>query len=711
MVKILISIMKIPIRLFRIINVDNLHRGLIYIDQRKFSLLLSHIRRLLTTDPVKSSEKSLYAVKAIPDKLNFQRHEKPLVSIIIPVFNHWETTRSCLISIFENLDATIPCEVIIADDCSNDETKNLISYASNIEVISNKTNLGFLKNCNNAARHAAGQYIMFLNNDTIAQPNWLKPLVDIMERDEKVGLVGSKLLYPDGRLQEAGGIIWQDGSGYNYGRHDSPNKPEYNYLKESDYVSGAAILIRKSLWDKIGGFDENYTPAYYEDTDLAFEVRRHGFKVMYQPLSSIVHHEGISHGKDITSKLKSYLISNQKKFFDKWQEILNTEHALGPDKMFNARDRSTRAKTLLFIDQCVPLYDHDAGSKSTFQYLQLMAEMGYNIKFMGNDFVEHKPYTSMLQQMGIEVFYGLWYRRNWKTWIARHGKNLDYIYLSRPYETRKFLKTVKKHSTAKLFYCGHDLHHLREERQNHIENKSSSLRLSRLKKMEFDIIRTVDISYFFSSFEVQELQVNLPNSSIQKIPLFLYENVNSQNEKSHDFSSRNGLLFVGGFNHPPNTDAVKWFISEIFPLIKSKIPSIELIVVGSNVPPDIRNLSGNGVVIAGRLSENELLEQYRTRRLVIAPLRYGAGVKGKIVEAMYYGIPVVTTSTGAEGIDNYNQALLIADEAQNFAEHVVNAYTNPAIWTNISNAAIATINQYFSKDIARKLLEKDMPPY
>ncbi len=709
MIKLFLLLFTDPARVFRLITVDNLRRLWFYMSTRRFSLIFDHLNRLGDTDPAKSFKQSLYSVKKIPGNLNLQRHEKPLVSIIIPVLNHWETTRSCLLSIIEN-SGNIPYEVIVADDGSSDETRNLISHASNIKIIANKTNLGFLMNCNNAARHATGRYLMFLNNDTIVQPDWLKPLVDLMEHDGRVGLAGSKLLYPDGRLQEAGGIIWQDGSGCNYGRFDLPEHPDYNYLKETDYVSGASILVRKSLWDEIGGFDEYFAPAYYEDTDLAFEIRRRGFKVMYQPLSSVVHLEGISHGRDITSGTKACQLANKEKFIGKWQKVLKEEHAGGPEKIFNARDRSMRKKTLLFIDHHVPFYDQDAGSKSTFQYLQLMSDMGYNIKFLGDDFIEHQPYTATLQQMGIEVLYGHWYQSNWKKWISDYGSNFDYIYMSRPYETRKYLKTVKSRTSAKLFYCGHDLHYLREARRYKVEGAKSFLTAPQWKKIESDIIRSVDISYFFSTFEVQELQTNFPNCIIRKIPLFLFDDAGPEQEKSSKFASRNGLLFVGGFTHPPNADAVRWFIREIFPLIKAKLPTIELIVAGSNPPADIIRLSGNGVVIAGRLSENELLEQYRLRRLVIAPLRYGAGVKGKIVEAMYYGVPTVTTSIGAEGIDNAAQALFIADEVQTLADQIIHAYTDSIAWNKVLDEATRTVKQYFSKDTARKLLERDMPP-
>jgi GT2 family glycosyltransferase/glycosyltransferase involved in cell wall biosynthesis len=661
--------------------------------------------------PATPSKQPLYFVKETPENLHFQRYEHPLVSIIIYVFNNWETTRCCLVSILEN-SGDIPYEVIVADDGSSDETRNLSSYASNIKIVVNTTNLGFLMNCNNAARHATGRYLMFLNNDTIVQPGWLKPLVDLMEHDGRVGLAGPKLLYPDGRLQEAGGIVWQDGSGHNYGRFDAPEKPEYNYLKETDYVSGAGILVRKSLWDEIGGFDEQFAPAYYEDTDLAFEIRKRGFKVIYQPLSSIVHLEGISHGTNIESGFKAFQATNKQKFTVKWQKVLKDDHARGPEKIFKARDRSMKKKTLLFIDCNVPFYDQDAGSKSTFQYLQLMAEMGYNIKFIGDDFIEHQPYTAVLQQMGIEVLYDPWYQSNWDKWITYNGSHFDYIYMSRPLVTRKYLQTVKRRTSAKLFYCGHDLYYIREARRSNVEGEKSSFLSSQWKKIEFNIIKSVDISYFFSSFEVIELQTHFPNCIARKIPIFLFDDADSGwEEESPNFDSRNGLLFVGGFKHLPNSDAIKWFVREIFPLIKAKLPSIELFVVGASPAPDIMQLSGNGVVITGRLSEDELMEQYRLRRLVIAPLRYGAGVKGKIVEAMRYGVPTVTTSIGAEGIDNGDQALFIADEAQSFTDQVINAYTNPMMWNIVSNEASRTFKKYFSKDTARKLLEQDMPLY
>jgi len=257
--------------------------------------------------------------------LAFEPVKEPVVTIIIPAYNQWDYTYSCLYSVLRNTGG-VPYDVIVADDKSEDETRNILNHVRGIKLIRSEKNLGFLRTCNRAAREAAGKYILFLNNDTNVQKGWLSSLLETMESDDRIGLVGAKLLFPDGRLQDAGGIIWKDASCWIYGRWDDPEKKEYNVVRDVDYISGASLLTRKELWQEIGGFDERYSPAYYEDTDLALEVRKRGYRVVYQPRAEVVHFEGASCGTDERSGIKRYQRINKEKFFRKWEQTLKGEY-------------------------------------------------------------------------------------------------------------------------------------------------------------------------------------------------------------------------------------------------------------------------------------------------------------------------------------------------------------------------------------------------
>ena len=366
------------------------------------------------------------------EQLTIPAFLQPQVSIIIPVYNHFDYTYDCINSIIRNTKE-IEYEIILADDNSTDQTKRAGYFFQNAVIVRNKENLGFLLNCNNAAKYAKGEYIHFLNNDTMAQEGWLVPLIYLLDHHEDIGLAGSKLLCADGTLQEAGGIIWNDATGWNFGLGQDPEMPEYNYIKEVDYISGASIMIRKSLWQEIGGFDERYAPAYFEDSDLAFEVRKHGFKVVYQPMSKIVHFEGISNGVDENSGIKSYQAINRSKFIEKWKNLMQTEHFNNGENVFQARDRSAHKKTILVVDHYVPFFDQDAGSRAVFGYLNMFLDMGFNVKFIGDNYFKHEPYTTVLEQLGIEVLYGPKYStENWKDWVLENQKYLDYVMLSPP---------------------------------------------------------------------------------------------------------------------------------------------------------------------------------------------------------------------------------------------------------------------------------------
>lgn len=629
--------------------------------------------------------------------LTVPQWENPQVSIVIPVYNQFEYTYLCIQSIIKN-SGEIRYEILIADDCSNDLTVDIEQVISGLRVIRNAQNLRFLRNCNNAAKHAKGQYILFLNNDTQVQEDWLAPLVELIERDETIGMVGSKLVYPDGRLQEAGGILWKDGSAWNYGNRSDPDLPEYNYVKEVDYISGAAIMIRRGLWEEIGGFDERFVPAYCEDSDLAFEVRKHGYKVMYQPKSVVVHFEGVSNGTDTSSGQKAYQVTNQKKFFEKWKDILEQENYENAQCVFQARDRSGQKCTVLFIDHYVPMYDRDAGSRTIYQYVKLLCKMGYHVKFLGDNFYPHQPYTNQLEQMGVEVLYGAYYQKNWKHWLRENGAYLDVVFLNRPHIAEHYIDEIKKCTTSKIIYNVCDLHFVREKREYEISKDKELLEsANKWKSIELSLMEKSDVVFTLSSDEKQIIDEYFPAEKSSICPIFIYDDFSSMN---FERTGTKDLLFVGGFNHRPNVDAVTWFCEAIMPRILEEQPDIRLNIVGSNPPDAIRKYESENVIIKGFVSDDELAALYQQCRVCVIPLRYGAGVKGKTIEAMYSCIPIVSTSIGIEGLPEIKKIITPQDSAEEFAAEVLKRYSDPDGNAESIRAAYEYIHAHYSEDSA-----------
>ena len=578
---------------------------------------------------------------------------------------------------------------------------------------------------NFGAKAAAGEFLLFLNNDTQVRPGWLSALTGLMDADPSIGMTGSKLVFADGRLQEAGGIIWSDASGWNYGRLDDPKKAEYNYVKDVDYISGAAIMIRTALWKEIGGFDEYFAPAYCEDSDLAFEVRRHGKRVVYQPQSVVTHFEGISNGTDVQgSGLKRYQLVNQEKFRKKWAEELKKQSVnTGNPDPFTARDRSQGKPCIAVIDHYVPTWDRDAGSKTTYQYLKMFLKKGFNVKFIGDNFLHEEPYTSELCQMGIEVLYGPEYRDNIYEYLRKNSGNINICYLNRPHIAVKYIDFLKKNTGIKCIFYGHDLHYLRILREYELTGEIRKKRESDYwRSIEYSVMQQADMVYYPSQVEIDEIHKYHPEICAKAITAYVWDSfpaIPEEEAARKSFSEREGLLFVGGFKHPPNADGVKWFAEKIWPRVHQEIPEAVFYVAGSGAGEDILQLNGGGIEILGFVSDERLDELYRSTRLTVVPLRYGAGVKGKVVEAVYHQSVIVTTSVGAEGIPEAGTVMSVIDDdpealmknaaaaEEAFAEAVIRLYRDPELCARMSLACGGYIRDHYSLDAAWSVIEED----
>lgn len=667
------------------------------VTQRGFKGTLRRIAQELghrpATDPVWKLE-SLDA--SLPSSV--PHSTAPQVSVIIPVHGKLSYTLACLRSVARH-DAVAPFEVIVVDDASPDDSADTLAQIDGLRLLRNPVNLGFIGSCNAGAVAARGAFLLFLNNDTQVTPGWLDRLHDCFAEEPGCGIAGSRLAYPDGRLQEAGGIVYANGEAWNYGRFEQRDDPRFLYRRDADYVSGAALMIEAALFHEVGGFDTRYAPAYCEDMDLAFAVRAAGRRVIYQPASLVVHCEGISSGLDPFAGVKQYQTINRAKFADKWQDALKQQPA--PRTPVEQAVHRPGLRHMLIVDALTPDPARDSGSLRLVNIMRLLREQGWRISFMADNRRASNDEIALLGRLGVQVLCKPW-APVLPTWLAREGAGLDAVMLCRHYIAQPHLPLVRRLAPhAKLLFDTVDLHFLREQRAaSHTGNAALARQAEASRQCELGLIRASDASFVVSPVEYELLARELPDARVE-----LLSNVHDVFGRTKPFSERHGLVFVGGFAHPPNVDAVQWLADDIFPLIHAQQPGIELHLIG-DIPDEARQrFTRPGVQVHGRV--DDLAPWMEGCRVALAPLRYGAGVKGKVNMAMSHGLPVVATPIAAEGMNLIDgESVLLGSDAAAFAAAVLRLHEDEALWLRLSDASLHNVRQHFSFDAARTVLRR-----
>ncbi|MGD0192661.1 MAG: glycosyltransferase [Rhizomicrobium sp.] len=612
--------------------------------------------------------------------LNFPVHDRPDASVIVPAHNKFEVTYLCLCSLlFAYNDASF--EVIVVDDGSSDETLDIAGIAKGIRILRHEKALGFVDACNDGAALARGEFVVFLNNDTEATARWLDELVFTFRNFDNVGLTGSKLIYPDGKLQEAGCIIWGNANPWNVGRGGNSSDPKYNYLRQTDYVSGAALMLRRDVWTELGGFGNEYAPGYFEDTDLAMKIRQAGLAVAYVPTSTIIHFEGQSSGTDISFGMKRFQEINRPKFKEKWGGAVAAHGAQSHDTD-REKDRSC-AFRVLFLDHQFPMVDGDAGSYAAFQEIRLFQSLGAKVTFLPRNLAWMDRHTLALQRIGVECLYAP-FVTNYASYIRNHAGEFDAVFVSR-YQIAEFVIPLVREScrATKIIFNLADLHFLREMREAEALSPGASLRKAMAtRERELAVIQASDLTLSYTEEEIALIKEHAKHPvTLARLPW-----VSECKRLERTFADTRDILFLGGHTHPPNSQAARFFAGEIMPRLRDILPGVCFQIIGKGMEDAVSSLESDSVRVTGYVADLDMA--MAGSRVFVAPLLAGAGLKGKVVEAVSRGLPSVLSPVAAEGTGLVDgKSCMIATSVPQWVECVSKLYTDKALWNDIGENA------------------------
>ena len=642
----------------------------------------------------------------LEDPPRFLAFDQIDVSIVIAVRDQWRDTLACLESIARETRG-VNYEVIAIDDGSSDETQSVLGQVEGLLVIKNAESVGVVESRNRGAAVARGAFLVFLNQHSMVTDGWLETLRATFRREPEVGCVGPTLVLADGRLANAGGAVWSDASISWFGSGKEAGHPRFRFLREVDTCSADCLMMARDLFEQLGGFDGRYAGGSYEALDMAFKVRKAGYKVIYQPMARVVTDDSSSAGRELEPGAAADQVMNQAKFLDRWHGQL-LEYAAAPrsgvDRDQYIRECANRSRTrVMVMDHRLPAPDRDSGSFRMMQVMLALLRKNCSVSFVPDDLTGWPGYLEELEGAGVEVIHEPYYPAV-LGYLREHGHEFDMAILSRAEVTARqmtFVRYLARRAT--LVYDTVDLHFLREERQASVtEDPELKSAIAERKRKELRLALRADITLVVSPVEKAIMERECPETNVKVLSnIYPFD----PTAKIAGPEGRRDILFIGSFQHMPNPDAVLYFAREILPLIQEKHPDVVFRVIGPDAPAEILELASPGIEILGHVPD--VGPWFERSRVTVAPLRFGAGVKGKVNQSMALGVPTVVTSIAAEGmslVDGEN--CLIGDDPVTFANATIRLLEDDRLWTWISTGGRENVRLYFSVEAADRQVEE-----
>jgi GT2 family glycosyltransferase/glycosyltransferase involved in cell wall biosynthesis len=620
--------------------------------------------------------------------------DDPRVSIVVLVLEDVSMVEGCLASLRRTIDSSWRAEfVVVANGTSLGRLQDL-QHHEDIVLVRSVTNLGFAGGNNLGAGVARGEWLVFLNDDAVVEADWLDQLVLTAETDPQIGAVGSRILFEDGSLQEAGGVIWGDGPTTGVGRNLPPDTTEYLYVRDVDYMSANGMLVRRDAWDRIGGFAEVYHPAYYEDVDLCMSLRANGRRVVYEPRAVLRHLEGGSS----SYRYRMFLMGRQRQLFRRrWaDELVGRE----PYPTFDGNAAIERAlhrtrgypPRVLILDDALP----DPGIGSGFPRAALRVEelvaQGYAVTLRPFDVALGDHHRSLartgvmdrLADLGVDVRF-----EHIGPLLRRSGSTFDVVLCSRPRSYQELKPHLHRlRSQVPVVYDTEAIWHRGMQREALLADspdRAADLfrQAEEIRTIEMDAIVHADHVVAISEEEGSILDDLRSRGGVTDGAVTVIGREIEQSEPGPaGWEERHNVVFPAGWlagSGSPNLTSLRFLVEEILPRMVEEVPWIRVLVTGGNPPDEALALAGPNVEFLGYVPDmGDLLN---SARVVVVPMLTGAGRKHKTLEAMLAGVPTVSTTVGAEGIDTGAiGGLVVTDDPEGFAQATLTLYRDQRAW-------------------------------